>query len=556
MFCFSANFIGGCDEIVRQGLWEWRVSLEHRMESFSARCLLWVAFGAFVLLYLPQGQAQAVSAKVFPKNRATGVNPDTHLVLTFSTPPMIGKSGHIRVYEAGDHREVDDLDLSIPAGPDPTHRIAAVPAQAIDPNPATPTTTTPAVRTTPADLHNYQLTTIGGLADFHFYPIIVHGSVATIYLHNNSLHYGHRYVVQIDSGVFTFSSASFKGITTPGAWTFTTKAAPPPADATRLVVAADGSGDFSTIQGAVNFVPDNPSKRITIFIKNGTYEEIVFFRKKTNLTFLGEDRDKVQVGYGNNSAFNPPVPGPSRRCAFSVYDSTGIELSNFSITNHYHGQAEGLLVFGSKNIVSHMNITGSGDALNLRGPVYLKDTRIVGEGDTILGVGPAFFDHCEIESSGPFMWIRNTEANHGNVFLDCSFIARPRRTSSQAAPPATPQTQTSNPASLASTQGGTPMGAVFARLPNNHGLNYPYAEAVLINCRLRGIPPIGWGPIDGDTSHLHLWEFNSRDLDGHPIDVSQRHPASRQLSAARDAKTIAQYSDPAFVLGGWAPSGR
>jgi hypothetical protein len=174
------------------------------------------------------------------------------------------------------------------------------------------------------------------------------------------------------------------------------------------------------------------------------------------------------VGYGDNSAFNPPMPGPNRRCAFSVYDSTGIELTNFSVSNYYFGQAEGLLIYGSKNIVAHMNIKGSGDALNLRGPVYLTDTKIIGDGDTILGVGPAFFDHCEIQSMGPFMWIRNTEATHGNVFVNCTFIARervvPENTSASAAAPAlTQQAAAARPA----------VGAVLARLPNNHGLNYP-----------------------------------------------------------------------------------
>jgi hypothetical protein len=97
------------------------------------------------------------------------------------------------------------------------------------------------------------------------------------------------------------------------------------------------------------------------------------------------------------------------------------------------------------------------------------------------------------------------------------------------------------------------ISAVLARLPNNHGHNYPYAEAVLINCRLEGVPPVGWGPIEGDTPHLHLWEFNSTDANGNPIDVSNRHPASKQLSKPADTKTIAQYSDPAFILGGWKP---
>jgi hypothetical protein len=517
------------------------MSMSEREGARSSR--IEIVFGLVVLLSGWHGLAQTTGVGCFPANRARGVNPDTHLVLTFFSAPTLGKSGQIRVYDAGDHSVVDTFDLSIPAGPDPTHRVAAVPAQAIDPNPATPTTTTPAVRTTPVDLHNYQLTTIGGLADFHFYPVIIHGNVATIYLHNNVLRYHHKYMVQIDQGVFTIANGVFTGFTSNSAWTFTTKATPP-THKTRVVVAGDGSGDFNTVQGAVDFVPANPIQRVTIFIKDGTYEEIVFFRDKANITFRGENRDKVQVGYGNNSAFNPPMPGPSRRCAFSAYNSTGIEFDNFSVSNYYFGQAEGLLISGSKNIVNHMNIKGSGDALNLRGSVYLTDSKIIGDGDTILGVGPAFFNHCEIQSIGPFMWIRNTEANHGNVFVNCTFIARER-------PAAQAQ------AAAQTGQGGAavraPISAVLARLPNNHGLNYPYAEAVLINCHLKGIPPIGWGPIEDDTTHLHLWEFNSTDLDGHPVDITQRHAVSKQLSMPRDSKIIADYGNPGFVLGGWTP---
>ena len=315
------------------------------------------------------GSVEARCQKLFPANKASGVNPDTHLVLTFDSAPAIGKTGQVRIYDAADHHLVDTLDLSIPAGPDPAHRITP-PAATEAPSslPVTPTTTTPAVRTNPSDLHNYQLNTIGGLPDFHFYPILVHGNVATIYPHNNVLQYHHTYEVEIDPGVLTPASGTFAGFAEAHRWSFATKTAPPSASATRVVVAQDGSGDFNTVQGAVDYVPSNPAQRVTIFIKDGNYEEIVFFQKKSNITFLGEDRDKVQVGYGNNSAFNPPMQGPSRRCAFSVYDSTGIELMNLTINNYFIGQAEGLLISGSKNIVSHVTIKGSGDALNLRGP--------------------------------------------------------------------------------------------------------------------------------------------------------------------------------------------
>jgi hypothetical protein len=133
------------------------------------------------------------------------------------------------------------------------------------------------------------------------------------------------------------------------------------------------------------------------------------------------------------------------------------------------------------------------------------------------------------------------------VFVNGTFIARER-----TAPPLQAQAPAASVAAGA-TPARAPMTAVLARLPNNHGLNYPYAEAVLINCHLKGIPPAGWGPVDDDTTHTHLWEFNSTDVDGHAIDISQRHPVSKRLTMPQDAKIIADYRDPAFVLGGWMP---
>ena len=79
---------------------------------------------------------------------------------------------------------------------------------------------------------------------------------------------------------------------------------------------------------------------------------------------------------------------------------------------------------GERNIISHMTVVGSGDALQVNGSVYITDSLIVGDGDTILGRGPAFFNRCELQSGGVFMWIRNTSANHGNVFLNCTFRKR------------------------------------------------------------------------------------------------------------------------------------
>jgi len=485
----------------------------------NCRSLVLVAVLA-AALPLPTIAQQGSIVRMWPANGAANVNPDTHLVIAFLSPPTLGEAGLIRIYDAADNTLVDTLDMSVPPGPDFRRRRPAG---------------------SPPDTQTYQLNTIGGLEGFHFYPIIVAGRIATIYPHSHVLQYGRKYSVKIDNGVLN-PMAGFSGFKSDSEWTFSTKKVPPAAGTTRLTVAADGSGDFNTVQGAIDFVPDKPPKRVTILIKNGHYEELVFFRNKSNLTIRGQDRDAVQVGYGNNSAFNPPESGkPNRRPAFSVYNSTDIQLSNFTINNYFIGQAEALLVSGSKNIIDHMTLNGSGDALNLRGSVYITDTKLTGHGDTILSVGPAFFNRSEIHSIGPINWIRNPATDHGHVFKECTFIGIDEPL---------PWTRTPDGA-------GQRSKAVLARLPNNNGVNYPYAEAVLINSRMQGVSPEGWGPVEAnatfDSSNVHFWEFNTMDMDGRPLDMSQRHPIVKQLSMLKDAKTIADYSNPQFVLGGWKP---
>ena len=60
----------------------------------------------------------------------------------------------------------------------------------------------------------------------------------------------------------------------------------------RIIVAADGSGDFKSIQGALNSLPDSSSVPRTIFIKKGTYAEKIYVEKK-NVVLEGEDREKT-----------------------------------------------------------------------------------------------------------------------------------------------------------------------------------------------------------------------------------------------------------------------
>jgi hypothetical protein len=487
-------------------------------------------------------RAGVTASALFPAHLASMVNPDAQLKLTFRETPRIGTTGKVRIFDAADDRVVDTLDLSIPPGPakpvDPAIRARnylAFPypyartkrATNAETKPGTPSAG--AVPTSDA----YQLTIIGGFTDgFHFYPITIDGNTATIHPHHDLLEYGKTYYVQVDPRVLILPGDGFAGITGKD-WRFTTKprSKGPRPGATKLVVSADGSGDFNTVQGALDFVPDHSKKRVTIQVRNGRYEEIVYARNKDNVSLIGQDRERTIIRYANNEVFNPhpanirtnPERGtfPSRRAAITIDNCNDIQIVRMTLQTTAPGQAEGLLINGDRNILSQMTVIGFGDALQANGRIYMADSTVQGSGDTILGRGTLFCERCTIRSNGVMMWPRNHQEDHGNIFKDSTFIGM---------------------------RGPT----TIARSPRNDTFTYPYAEVVLLNSTLVNIAPEGWDAAD-QGGNVRFWEFNSRDQNGAPVDVSRRVPWSRQLDAVRDAKLIADYSRAEWVLGGWKP---
>jgi len=487
--------------------------------------------------------APVVAQVLFPSDKATMVNPDVQLKLTFKETPAIGKSGKIRIYDAADDKLVDTLDMSIPPGPTkPVYPAVRAKDYLKFPYPYD-RTSRPTNRDTkpgtgsagavPTSSTDYQLTIIGGFTDgFHFYPITVNGNTATIHPHHDLLEYGKSYYVVIDPEVLNVPNNAFTGIPAKK-WGFTTKpkSKAPRHNATQLTVSADGAGDFNTVQGALDFVPDHSKKRVTISVRDGLYEEIVYARSKDNVTLVGESQDKTIVRYANNEVFNPhpanirtnPEKGtfPSRRAAVAIDNCDDIHVINMTLQTTAPGQSEGLLITGDRNILSHVTVIGFGDALQANGRIYMVDSTINGSGDTILGRGALFCERCTIKSNGVFMWPRNPRDVHGNVFKDSTFI-------------------------------GTREPTTIARSPKNGDATYPFAEVVLLNTQLTNIAPEGWSDAD-KGGNVHFWEYNSHSADGSPVDISKRVPWSRQLDKVKDAKLIADYRRPEFVLGGWKP---
>ena len=472
---------------------------------------------------------------LFPAPQATGINPDTHLVLTFPTDVQLGTRGCIRVFDQQTGKQVDVLDLSIPAGP--TERTVDLPDADYIRSPyryesrnITNRNTKPGTPSSynAPDTRNFQLTIIGGFSDgFHFYPVMVEGNRATVYLHHNLLEYGKTYYVTVDAGVFE----GFGGIGKRDGWRFTTKASAPDPEQRVLTVAADGSGDFSTLQGAMDFIPDfltDESERRTVQVRAGDYCELVYFRNKNYVTIEGEGSATTRVHYPNNEVFNPhPVDlktnelkgtFPSRRAAVAADNCCHMIFRNITFETDCKGQAEGFLLNGEHNFAEGVRVVGSGDALQVNGSAYWLNCRIEGDGDTVLGRGPSFFNHCTLITRNAFMWIRNTEENHGNVFVSCTFR-------------------------------GLGDAAYIAKTARNGNKDYPYQESVLINCVLDNVPPAGWSHASPALATAHLWEFNSTDPEGNPIDCSQRIPYARQLDAVKDAELIGNYSNANYVLG-------
>ena len=479
-----SNDAGSCHFIKETGMQE--TSAHYRTATFAF----------FFAICLSLTMAIAGGPKLFPLTSAKEICPDTPLRLTFPSPVTVGKAGNIQVLNAADDSVVQTIDIASPTSNQ----------------------------------------TIGGLTNFNYYPVIVTGNQAEIHLRNAALSYGKTYYVKIDGGAFV----DFAGSTDAKAWTFSTKPAGLAPGTTKLIIAADGSGDFCSVQGAVDFIPDGNTIPTTLFLRKGMYTELVYFENKNALTFQGEDRARTIIAYANNNKFNPAT-GSYRRGVFRAKGCRDLLITNLTIHNttpHGGSQAEAIILNGSttaRAILKDVDLYSFQDTLQINGQAYITNCHIEGDVDFLWGTGPCFFDNCHfkcLNSKAYYTQIRNPATNHGYIFSRCIFDAAP--------------------------------GVKGVYLSRVAPATYPASEVVLIDCTMtNAVGDVGWrldaakgkpATQPADTSHIHFWEFNSHTPANKPVDTSKRLPISRQLTQASDAKTIADYSNPAYVLGNdWNP---
>lgn len=301
-----------------------------------------------------------------------------------------------------------------------------------------------------------------------------------------------------------------------------------------LTVAKDGSGNYKTIQEAINAVRDLSQQQVVIFIKNGVYKEkLVIPTSKTNISLVGESRDGTIITHDDFSG--KPLPagvdaaGRDKYTTFTSYtllvQGNDFSAENLTISNSAGqvGQAVALHIEADRVTIKNCNILGNQDTLYLAkdgSRHYFLNCLIEGTTDFIFGEATSVFQSCTIRSlKNSFITAASTRPAqpYGFVLFDCHLTA------------------------------GAGIDKVFLGRPWR-----PYAKTVYINTKMDShIRPEGWdnwrNP-ENEKTAIYA-EYKST---GEGANAARRVSWSRQLTRkqakAYTLKNIFRSNDP------WIPT--
>lgn len=207
-----------------------------------------------------------------------------------------------------------------------------------------------------------------------------------------------------------------------------------------LTVAQDGSGDYKTIQEAVNAVRDLSQEQVIIHIKPGIYKEkLIIPSWKKKISLVGESNTNTTIT--NNDYSGKDYPGgkdPFGRSKYSTYTSYTVLIQgddfmaeNLTIENTAGrvGQAVALHVEADKVIIKNCRLLGNQDTLYTATETsrqYYKDCYIEGTTDFIFGEATVVFQNCTIKNlTNSYITAASTSPRQqfGYVFLNCNLVA-------------------------------------------------------------------------------------------------------------------------------------
>ena len=218
------------------------------------------------------------------------------------------------------------------------------------------------------------------------------------------------------------------------------KGQPVPQYPKTLTVSQDGTGDYTTIQGAVNAVRDLSQEQVTIYIKSGTYrEKLIIPSWKKKISLIGENNLTTIIT--NNDFSGKDYPGGKDwfgRSKYSTYTSYTVlvhgddfKAENVTIENSAGrvGQAVALHIEADRVSIKNCRLLGNQDtvyATKETSRQYYKDCYIEGTTDFIFGEATAVFQNCTIKNlTNSYITAASTtpEQKFGYVFFDCKLIA-------------------------------------------------------------------------------------------------------------------------------------
>ena len=310
-----------------------------------------------------------------------------------------------------------------------------------------------------------------------------------------------------------------------------------PANPNNVVVAADGSGDFCTVQGAVDSLPVNNVTHTLVNIRNGTYTEIVDTKGKNSITFRGQSRTGTIVGYANNNNINGSTHS---RMAFKIF-ANDLAVENMTVVNttpQGGSQAEALMMD-----------TGAARFI-------LNNAEVDSRQDTILAnvnSSQGYFFNSLVQGNFDYIW------GGGNLFItNCEFRTIPTASSYNLAAPRTDNGATGNwlgPDGNYASNGFSFVNCLLSRSSNtvsnitmSDGNGSPDGVAAWINCNIDTTGGNGYVcPISSVLSNQILWEYGNSNLNNSAaVDVCLT------VLTNGDARLIAA-STATIWLNGWSP---
>ena len=210
-----------------------------------------------------------------------------------------------------------------------------------------------------------------------------------------------------------------------------------------MVVASDGSGNYTSVQAAINAAPEHSTRPYLIFIKNGIYDELVDIpAEKTYIHLIGQDakstiiRHTMHCGGKDSQQFEYSVNNPQSENYkhHAVMDNWGsnfymenITLENSWGTRQQAGpQALAIRTFADRMAFYNCRFLSFQDTwfttTNDTDRHYIKDCYLEGAVDYIYGSGDILAEETtfyNVRSGSIITAPCHTKARYGYAFLNC-----------------------------------------------------------------------------------------------------------------------------------------